>query len=316
MNVSVIVNPKAGTGSAARTLDLLLRALSNFNGTLQVQETLHRGDATRLAMAARDAGAEVIVAIGGDGTFNEVSQALITADGLPISALAEKKVPDLVLIPAGTGSDLHRTLELDVTPEAVLERLKDPHTRALDLGIVEFRSSAGDRQTRAFLNVASCGFSARVASMVNNGPKWLGGQFSYLGAALKAAMGHQKPDLRLKVDGQLWYSGRVVLAAFGNSRYFGGGMRIAPGADPSDGMLDCVLLGDLSRLQTYALTSHIYGGTHLSRTGVQVCQGTEFEVESILPDELVEIEIDGETPGFLPARVRILPGAVRLRCKK
>jgi diacylglycerol kinase (ATP) len=308
MKILVVVNPRAGSGTAVQVGDALCRALGDRGIAYEREESRSVGDATRLARSAAGRDANVVVAIGGDGTFNEVAQTLLDERGDPAPG------PELCLIPAGTGSDLGRTLGLETEVLAVVERLgREP--RAIDLGVVEFCTGVGtQRSARAFLNVASTGLSAVVAGRSNRAPKWLGGRLTYLGASLLSALGYRNARVSVLADKMPHYDGPVSFVAFCNGRYFGGAMLIAPNADPHDGQLDCVLLGDLNKFQTYALSSHLYEGTHVSRLGVSVARGREFEVLPNPPGERVAIEIDGETPGILPATFRVIPNAVKLRC--
>jgi YegS/Rv2252/BmrU family lipid kinase len=309
MKILVVVNPRAGSGKAAAVGDALCRALEQAGLGFEREDSHGPGHASELARSAAGRGAGVVAAVGGDGTFNEVAQALLGERGQPVPG------PELCLVPAGTGSDLGRTLALATDVDQVLSRLRAP-PRAVDLGHVEFalREAPERRGTRAFLNVASVGFSAVVAARCNRAPKWLGGRLIYLGASLVSALGYRNVPLVIRNEGLETYTGKVTFVAFCNGRYFGGAMKIAPDADPTDGKLDSVLIGDLSKRETYALTSHIYEGTHVSRPRVAVSRGHEFEVTSTLPESNIEIEIDGETPGFLPAKIRLFPGAVHLRC--
>lgn len=101
--------------------------------------------------------------------------------------------------------------------------------------------------------------------------------------------------------------------ALANGRYFGGGMQIAPEADPSDGLLDVVALGDLTRLGTVSLTQDVYAGNHLDRAQVTSTRGGVIEAESLAPGAEVLIDMDGETPGRLPLTARLAHGALQIR---
>jgi YegS/Rv2252/BmrU family lipid kinase len=309
MKILVVVNPRAGSGKAAAMGEALCRALAQADVQFERQDSQRPGHASDLARTARHRHASVVATVGGDGTFNEVAQALLDDDGRPAPG------PELCLVPAGTGSDLARTLQLPTNVDDAVRRLQAPG-RLMDLGWIEFAPHGAPerRQARAFLNEASVGMSAVIAARCNLAPKWLGARLTYLGASLVSALGYRNAPLVIHRDGALAYEGKVTFVAFCNGRYFGGAMKVAPEADPTDGSLDSVLVGDLSKRETYALTSHIYEGTHVSRPGVAVSRGHEFEVSCSLPERHVEIEIDGETPGTLPARIRLIPGAVRLRC--
>ena len=99
----------------------------------------------------------------------------------------------------------------------------------------------------------------------------------------------------------------VVVA---NGRYFGGGMMICPEADPGDGLLDVLLIGDLTKRDLLLTLPKTYRGRHLPHPKAEVLRGTIVEVESARP---IPVELDGEQPGTTPARFEIVPGALRLR---
>jgi diacylglycerol kinase family enzyme len=114
------------------------------------------------------------------------------------------------------------------------------------------------------------------------------------------------------VDGQDCLEAPVVNVAIANGRYFGGGMQIAPEADPGDGLLDVVALYDLTRAQGLALAHRIYLGTHLGCPGVRVARGRVVDAAPVRSSDEVLIDLDGETPGRLPLRASVRPGALRV----
>jgi diacylglycerol kinase (ATP) len=307
MKVRVLVNPKAGGGAAARKLGAIERALEAAGVSHDVAETEAPGDATRLTRAARDDGVDCIAVVGGDGTINEVSQGYLDADGGPLSG------PDLALIPAGTGGDFRRTFGLGNDVERAVERLCRSEPRALDLGVLELTSDKGERVTRAFINIASFGIGGLTDRIVNSSPKWMGGRAAFFLGTLRAMAAYRNAPVVVRVDGKVVLEGPVLNVAIANGRYFGGGMKIAPDADPSDGLFDVVALYDLTRAQGIGLAYKIYQGTHLGSPGVRVARGSVIEADPALPWGEVLIDMDGETPGRLPLRARVAPGALKIR---
>jgi len=265
------------------------------------------GDATRLAREAGRAGLDCTIVMGGDGTLNEVCQAYLDERGNPLSG------PPLGLIPAGTGGDFRKTLGLGTDLEASVEHLVTHEPRPIDLGVLEATAPNGQPVTRAFVNITSFGLGGLTDRVVNAGPKWLGGKSAFFLGTLRALAAYRNAAVRVKVDGAVWLESPIVNVALSNGRFFGGGMQIAPDADPSDGRFDVVALGDLTRLQIVGLTQHIYAGTHLGRPDISVTRGTLVEAEALVPDAEVLVDMDGETPGRLPLRARIAPGALLFR---
>ncbi len=304
--VRVIVNPRAGRG--IRDEDLLaLRARFVAQGLkAEFMITAAPGHAAELARIARDAGAEVIAVVGGDGTMNEVVQAYIDDEGRPVAG------PALAVLPAGTGGDFRRTLGLSKNLDEAVGRIRYGADHPADLGVLRFKNDEGADACRAFLNAASFGLGGLVDRIVNKSGKRFGGTASFFLATAQGLAEYRNQPIRIRVDGELFFEGRVVNAAVCNGRYFGGGMCIAPMADPGDGRFEVVALGDLSVLEVLAFTGSIYQGAHLGKDRVHVTHGAVIEVEPLCPEPVL-IDCDGEAPGRLPAKITLLHHAVKLR---
>ena len=307
MKLRVISNPTAGSGSAVRRLPALKRLLADRGFTAEFVETRAPGDATRLVHEARGDGVECLLVMGGDGTLNEVSQGYLDPDGLPLPG------PDIALVPSGTGGDFRKTFQLGTTLEEAVERLGTAEPHPLDLGVLELSSHSGETIRRAFLNITSFGLGGLTDRLVNAGPKWIGGRAAFFVGSLRALISYSNAPVRLRVDGEVVLEAPIVNVAIANGRYFGGGMKIAPDADPSDGLFDVIAMHDLTRAQGVALAPRLYQGTHLHQPGVKVTRGALIEAESLVPRAEILIDMDGETPGRLPLVARIAKGALKIR---
>jgi YegS/Rv2252/BmrU family lipid kinase len=307
MKLRVLVNPKAGSGSALRRLPEIERALDRAGLTHDVVRTERPGQAGELVRAAAEDGVECVAVVGGDGTVNEACQAYLDSDGQPIAG------PDLALIPAGTGGDFRKTFELGSGLDEAARRIRDAAPRPIDLGVLTATSSAGARVVRAFLNITSFGLGGLTDRIVNQGPKWMGGRAAFFLGALRALAVYSNAPVVVRVDGRVRVEGPIVNVAIANGRFFGGGMHIAPDADPSDGLFDVVALGDLSRSESMALTHRIYRGSHVGAKKVSTCRGALVEAEPLRKRDEVLIDMDGETPGRLPLVARVAPAALRNR---
>lgn len=308
MRLSIIVNPHAGSGRAARQLSRLCRVLEDAKVGHDVLATSRRGEGTELAWRAREANASAIVVLGGDGTLNEVSQAYVDGSGRPVPG------PPVALVSAGTGGDFARMLA-GAGRRALrrtLDELVHERAKAVDLGLVTLHDAEGGDVRRAFVNIASVGISGEIDERVERGPKWLGGKTAFFVATVAATLRYRNTPVSVKLDGQPWYRGPTFVTALANGRYFGGGMKIAPHAVIDDGRLDVVCLTDLERTEALSLAAKIYRGAHLGTPGIQTAQAQTIDISVDDARARVLVDVDGETPGYLPLSARVLPGAWRV----
>ena len=309
-HVRVILNPAAASGLAMRKVGEIGDVLRRYELRHEIVMTRARGHAAELADAARADGVDVIAVVGGDGTLNEVVQAYVSADGVAVAG------PDLALVPCGTGGDFKKTLGMSGALDEAIGRIRHGARRPIDLGILRITDPSGDLKTHAFVNIASFGIGGQVDALVNAGggaSRVLGGKAAFFVATLRAMAAYKNASVRVKVDGVTWFEGAVFNVAIANGRFFGGGMMIAPHADPSDGRFEIVSIGDLSKVEAMGMSGKIYKGAHLAADGVRVTHGERVEAEAIHPWATVLADVDGEQPGKLPLRATIAKGALTFR---
>jgi YegS/Rv2252/BmrU family lipid kinase len=301
----IIVNPRSGGGLSESRWARVRGALADGLGEIDSVFTTAPRHASEIAAQEAAAGRRLIVALGGDGTIHEVADGLLTAGAGAATEIA--------LIPRGTGGDFRRTLEVPEEISAAARHIRDTAARPIDAGRVRFRTPDGGEAVRHFINVASFGFSSAVANRANSSSKRFGGRIAFLGATLRELMVYDNVDVWLSIDGGERVRRRVRLVAVGNGRFFGGGMKFCPDAHLDDGALQLVTVGDLSRGEVVANLGRLFAGTHLELDDVDGARVTRVVAEPAEPDALIPIELDGETPGHLPATFEILPGALRVR---
>jgi diacylglycerol kinase (ATP) len=301
----VIVNPRSGRGLSESSWARVRGALTDGLGELDTAFTAGPRDASAIARREAGAGRRLIVALGGDGTISEVANGILDAGA--------GAGTELGIIPRGTGGDFRRTLDLphDITEAA--RRIRGGQARPLDAGRVQFRGHAGEAEVRHFVNVASFGFSSSVATRANASSKRFGGRMAFLAATLRTLASYDNTDVWLTIAGRPRERRRVLMAAVGNGRFFGGGMKICPEARIDDGALDLVTVGDFSKGEVLTNIGRLYEGTHLALEAVQNVHVTRVAVEPVEADARIPIELDGETPGHLPAVFEIAPAALRVR---
>jgi len=277
--------------------------LTDGLGVFDTRFTEAAGHARSIAHEESKAGRKLVVAMGGDGTISEVADGLVTAGG----------DSEMGVIPRGTGGDFRRTLGIENELFAAAERVRKSVPRRVDVGRIRYLTHDGLETTRHFINVASFGFSSVVAQRANDSSKRLGGRLSFLSAVVRSLLTYENAEVTVTVDGGEARRMTVLLTAVGNGRFFGGGMKICPEAKLDDGSFDLVSVGDLGRLEVLAKIHRIYSGDHLSMKEVRSVRCRHLRVAPVEPGAKIPVEVDGETPGRLPASFEILQGALRLR---
>jgi len=226
-----------------------------------------------------------------------------------VQALAEREGVELAVVPRGTGVDFVREFGIPARPAEAAAVALEGRARTLDLGRVAYRAWEGGQGVRWFANVASAGMSGAVAKRTNEASKALGGKASYLWSTLAVFARWHPGRVSVSVDGESREATMhdVIVA---NCRYFGGGMMICPEAAPDDGLLDVLLIGDLTKRDLVLTLPKSYSGRHLPHPKAELLRGSVVAVES---EEPLPVELDGEQPGTTPARFELVPEALRLR---
>jgi diacylglycerol kinase (ATP) len=301
----VIVNPRSGGGLSEARWARLVEGLTDGLGPFDSVFTTAPRDATAIAQREAAAGRRLVVAFGGDGTISETVGGILAAGA---GATCE-----LGIIPRGTGGDFRRTLDLPQDLAEAARRVRDGRPQTIDAGRVTYVAHDGAAETRPFVNVASFGFSSAVATRANASMKRLGGKVAFLGATVGALLAYDNTDVWLQLDDGPRERRRVLMTAVGNGRFFGGGMKICPRATLDSGRLDVVVVGDFTRLEVLTKVSRLYDGSHLELEAVSHATALKVVATPVEADAVVPVELDGETPGRLPATFEILPSALRVR---
>ncbi len=304
----VIVNPHSAGGTTARRFREVEPQLRSTLGDLEVQRTLGRRDAERIAHDAVLAGVQRLVVAGGDGTASEVVSGLLAA------GVAHEC--QIGILPMGTGRDLPRTLGIPSDLPSAIEALGRGATRRVDASRVTYHDRGGVRRVVYSINVTSFGLSGLTVELVTRAPHFLGGSFAFLFGALSSITRYRCRSVRIVADGQEVCDGPIVLCAAANGRYFGGGMLIAPDAAPDDGQLDLVVVRELSKAALVASLPSLYRGTHLANPAVSVVRASRIEAHLAHPTAQdappVWIDVDGEGLGTLPIEIEVMPKRVTL----
>jgi len=316
----IVVNPAAAGGQTGRRWPEVAGRLRAAGLDFDVALTSCGGEAEHLSRQALREGRALVVAAGGDGTINEVVNGFFEA-GEPLATGA-----CLGVLPMGTGGDLRRTLghPLDVDRAAAV--LRAGSARTIDAGRITCdplpprggggapAPEGGNSPTAVhhFVNIADAGIGGDVVDRVNRGGRVINGEVTFLLASIRTLLTWRNRPMRIVIDGRAreLVAQQVVVA---NCQFFGGGMRVAPGAAPDDGLLDVVIAGDLGTWENVRGLRRIREGTHLDAGNPKLSHALAERVEISSP-ELTRVDADGEQPGVLPAVIEVQPGALKVIC--
>ena len=302
----IIVNPESGNGAAGKAWYGFATEVSLRGYSFEVRFTEKRGDAMHFAReyAAREV--ETVVAMGGDGTVNEVINGLM-CDGAPHSPRTR-----LAIASSGTGKDLVRSLGTRSFHQ-MLDALDANQVEEIDLALLTYiDSDSGAEASRYFVNVADMGLGADVARRIESSSsgKALGGMVSYLVQAVKTIRVFKGKEIHLTLDGETAFEGTAQMVVFCNGAFFAGGMRIAPFASLRDGLLDVFVLEEVSRRKLLtSLLPRVYLGRHVNQDGVHHFRAGEAAIETPEP---IMVELDGELPGTSPVTASVVPGVLKV----
>jgi len=308
----LIVNPQSGGGKTGATFDAMRAPIEAALGDVDVVFTERSGHAIGLARDAAKDGAELVIALGGDGTLNEVANGLLAHEDA-------SSRPHLGMIAQGTGGDFRKTIGLEHRLDRYLDALKRGATRAIDVGRIRYTAPDGSRQERHFVNILSAGMGGLVDRYVADAARTFGGKAAYFGASLKALAACREGRLACRVtapDGTVEERKlRSYMIALCNGRYFGSGMDVAPMAKIDDGALEVVSIGGASKLAFAMVSRKIYDAGHLAHPATSHFRCTKIAIDLDNEDarSVFLLDCDGEPIGGLPIEVDVLPSALTIR---
>ena len=303
--IHIILNPASGAGKARSKFSSILGEFHRlFGHSYSVHITRRPLDATQATSEAVRNGSRFVVAIGGDGTIQEIVNGMF-ANGHLIN-------PDCALgiVNCGTGHGFAQSLGLPHSIEKQIELLRNGDCRPIDLGRVTFRDNQGETRYRYFVNECQLGIGASVVKRVQRQHKKLGGTLAFGLGVLEAVFEHENQCIRMTFDQKETITQNVTGIVVANGAYTGGGMNLAPTARLDDGRLNVLVMHDLSIWQRLRSFPRIYTGTHLSMSLFSYHETKTLAVES---GEAVRVEADGELLGETPCFVETIPSVLKVQ---
>ncbi len=300
-NILIIANPTSGKNRNSRPTEAIADNLKRRGLDVTVRLTKSAGDAERIATEAlqQDIGPPTcLVPCGGDGTIQQVSDALANAR----ERLGEH-CPAMALAPAGRCNDFARALGITVDPDFIASVIAEGVDTPIDLGRIN---------GRYYCTIVTVGIDAEISRFVDGMKMPLTGTLAYLYGAARVLLGYTPRTLSIKGDfGTV--EGPVLLACSANTPSYGGAVPIAPNADPTDGKLDLCVIKHTSMWKAFRLIPAVLRGHHTTRPAVTYVQTTSVAIDAPEP---LELWADGEPIGTTPATIEIVPKAIRIRLPK
>jgi YegS/Rv2252/BmrU family lipid kinase len=285
----LIVNPAAGKGRADRFLESFVNILKSAGLEYRIVYTEYPGHAVQIVKESLSEKGLFIYSIGGDGTLNEVINGAVNTEAVVIN------------IPAGSGNDFIKSVSDLRDPVEIFEKSLSSQIKVIDTMKINGRFC---------VNIASAGLDAVVAYNTNSFKKLplVSGSAAYLLGIFKSLIKFNFYNLEINIDGND-YSRELLLAAFANGRYYGGGIMAAPDALTDDGYIDICLVKKLSRLRILSLLSRYRKGTHKELPQVEFVQGKKITISS---REKMKINIDGEIFEDNTLNIEIIPMSLKM----
>lgn len=280
----VIVNPVAGKGAAKKLLPEIEALLESLGVDYDLEVTAYPGHAIQLAEEAGSNRYDTVVAVGGDGTANEV------INGLMKAANNSRLSANLAVLPVGRGNDFSFGMGVPQDLEAACKLLMDGKTRKIDIGFVK----GGDfPEGRYFGNGVGIGFDTVVGFEAAKLPSFISGIPAYLIAALKTIfLFFNAPTIQLDIDGDLLEQ-PCLLVSLMNGRRMGGSFMFAPDSASDDGLLNLCIAGQVTRWQVLGLFPKVMAGTQATHPAIKMPIGTHIKIKAITGT--LPVHADGET---------------------
>jgi YegS/Rv2252/BmrU family lipid kinase len=307
----IIINPSAAKARSA--WPTIQTHLNSAGVAYDVYETTSSCDATQKTRAALTSGVESIVVVGGDGTLSEAAEGFFEFnDDLDRPPTAVNPSATLAILPAGTGDDFARGLRRKRAPlHEWIKTLIEHKAQTID---VLYGRCNDYEKPFICLNASTMGIGGETAGRVAAQGKFMrnfSGEFRFVFAAVGALAGWRERRVRVSVDGRVVVDGPMNLAGVANGLYAGGGMMLSPEARIDDGKLDVITASGLTRANVVTELSRIHTGGHVNNPKVTITQGTVVTIETLLAQDAMPLEADGNVRGVTPVRFEVLPRALR-----
>ena len=298
-HAKVIVNPMAGAHSTHRKWPRISKLLRHIGLSFDYEYTEGIGHAIELAKTAASNGYRYLVAVGGDGTVNEVANGILRSTGSDSTTLG--------IVCAGTANSFVRSVGIPRNYINACSRLTSPRRLLIDVGVVEYKSK-GQSLQRFFVNMAGVGFDAAMVEAAQRLPKYFSGITPYVVELPASLVSYRNKSATLSLKDRTETT-RIFGVVVANGCYYANGMLMAPQAELSDGLLDVVIIGDIDKFDMLRILPMVYKGSHLKHPKIRLEKVTNITIES---SERILVHADGELLGEGPASFWLMPAALNI----
>lgn len=306
-SIQIVVNPTAGSGKAGKIASVIFKKIKSIShSSINMSFTEKKGDAEFITREAILKGAGMIIAVGGDGTINEVVNGFFK-DNEPLNPSCE-----LGIINCGTGGGFAGTLGIPLSLDEQIELILRPGSTNLDLGCISYLDPAEKTLNRLFVNECQVGIGSKVALAVGKKYKVFGGKAAFGLVATVQAMLIKPLQLEIEYDNESARKINLIGLVIGNGNECAGGMKLTPDAKLNDGLFDVLSMHEMNRAERLRNLSKVYSGTHVLSKYFSVKKCKKIKIRS---DRNVVLEADGEILGNSPFEINIMPSAIRIKAK-
>jgi diacylglycerol kinase (ATP) len=289
-----------GKVTAKEKLEEQIKELFQGFSTVAFFITKSEKNATLCAIDAIEEGANILIAVGGDGTVNEVANAILFHP--------KRSILKMGILPFGKGNDFVRSLGIGPDLKVLRKNLELGKTKPIDAGKLEYVGKEGEKSQRYFVNIADVGLGGLATQMLRAGKPLWSSNLTYFLVIIKSFMKYRPANVRFTSHG-FSHQGKVMSICMANGSYFASGLGIAPEAKLDDGMLEWVILGDISIWDYLRNIPSLKRAKKIQHPEVSYHQGNGCTIFSDIP---LPIDMDGEFVGYTPLRCQLESGILEI----
>ena len=298
--IHIVFNPAAAGGKAGENKNRILSELSGqFGNKFEFSVTLSGIDAERIAKEAAESGYDVIIAVGGDGTVNQVVNGILQSSGHRSSQTK------LGIISFGTGKGFSQSLGLPKDIASQIKLIKNDVSRFVDIGKINFE---GKDSVRYFINELQFGIGGKVNESISPLTKKMLGRFAFGFEAVKTLLNYKASEIKIELE-QISETKNVIGVIIANGSYTGGGMKLTPAARLNDGLFDVLIIEDMPLTARFNSFSKIYSGRHIGLPAFKLFRTRELRFSY---GNGLSVESDGELIHGKCISSEVIPSALSI----